>query len=52
MTQALTTIYQVHNFDNLLDNLTKLAKLYGNSAAINNLHKQVTEEKLKKSEQN
>ncbi|MFA5017567.1 MAG: DUF2225 domain-containing protein [Methylobacter sp.] len=37
MEQALTAIYQQHDFDELLDYLNKLAKIYGHSADVDGL---------------
>ncbi|MFI3222141.1 MAG: tetratricopeptide repeat protein [Methylococcaceae bacterium] len=41
MEQALTAIYEQHDFDDLLDDLDKLAKIYGHSADVDNLRKQI-----------
>lgn len=41
MEQALTAIYEQHDFDDLLDSLDKLAKIYGHSADVDNLREQI-----------
>lgn len=41
MEQALAAIYEQHVFDDLLDNLDKLAKIYGHSADVDVLREQI-----------
>ncbi|MCX7093694.1 MAG: tetratricopeptide repeat protein [Methylobacter sp.] len=41
MELALAAIYEQHDFDDLLDDLDKLAKIYGHSADVDNLREQI-----------
>jgi len=43
MEQALTAIYQKHDFDYLLDALDKLSRLYGHLAEVDTLRRQILE---------
>lgn len=41
MERALTAIYQQHDFDDLLDNLDKLVKIYGRSTGVDGLREKI-----------